>query len=156
MCRSISISAQLSSIMCCQIPDYFLSKSQRNNSSIVFTLLSLISEAWRASLAVQLVRNLPAMQETLVWFLGWEDALDKDRLPTPVFLGFPGDKVCPQFRRPGFNPWVGEIPWRKAWQPTPVLLPGESHGQRNLVGYSPWDHKESDTTEHLSTQHNWG
>ena len=154
MCRSISISAQLSSIMCCQIPDYFLSKSQRNNSSIVFTLLSLISEAWRASLAVQLVRNLPQCRRP--WFNSWVRKIHwrKDRLPTPVFLGFPGDKVCPQFRRPGFNPWVGEIPWRKAWQPTPVLLPGESHGQRNLVGYSPWDHKESDTTEHLSTQHN--
>ena len=41
--------------------------------------------------------------------------------------------------------------WRRAWQPTPVFLPGESHGQRNLVGYSPWGCKESDTTEHLST-----
>ena len=53
--------------------------------------------------------------------------------------------------RPGFDPWVGKIPWRRAWQPTPVFLPGESHGQRSLVGYSPWGHKESDTTEWLST-----
>ena len=37
----------------------------------------------------------------------------------------------------GFNPWVGKIPWRRAWQPTPIFLPGEYHGQRNLVGYSP-------------------
>ena len=37
-----------------------------------------------------------------------------------------------------FNPWVGKrLPWRRAWQPTPVFLPGESHGQRSLVGYSP-------------------
>ena len=77
MCRSISISAQLNSIMCCPIPDYFLSKSQINNSSIVFTLLSLVSEAWGASLAAQLVKNLPAMQETLVRFLGQEDPLEK-------------------------------------------------------------------------------
>ena len=42
---------------------------------------------------------------------------------------------------------VGRIPWRRAWQPTPVVLPGESHGQRSLVGYSLWGHKESDTTE---------
>ena len=48
--------------------------------------------------------------------------------------------------RCGFDPWVGKIPWRKAWQPTPVFLPGESHGQRNLAGYSPWGHKESGTT----------
>jgi len=36
-----------------------------------------------------------------------------------------------------FDPWVRKIPWRRKWQPTPVLLPGESHGQRNLAGYSP-------------------
>ena len=46
------------------------------------------------------------------------------------------------------DPWVGKIPWRRKWQPTPVFLPGESHGQRSLVGYSPWGYKESDTTEH--------
>ena len=40
-----------------------------------------------------------------------------------------------------------EEPWRREWQPTPVFLPGESHGQRSLVGYSPWGPKESDTTE---------
>ena len=41
-------------------------------------------------------------------------------------------------RRPGFHPWVGKTPWRREWQPTPVFLPGESHGQRSLVGYSSW------------------
>ena len=46
-----------------------------------------------------------------------------------------------------FNPWIGKIPWRSKQQPTPVFLPGESHGQRNLVGYSPQGLKESDTTE---------
>ena len=46
-----------------------------------------------------------------------------------------------------FHPWVGKIPWRRAWQATPVFLPGESHGQKNLAGYSPWGGKESDTTE---------
>ena len=39
------------------------------------------------------------------------------------------------------NPWSGKIPWRKAWQPTPVFFPGESHGQRSLTGYSPWGRK---------------
>ena len=43
-----------------------------------------------------------------------------------------------------FNPWVGKIPWRRAWQPTSVYLPGESHGQRSLAGHSPWGRKESD------------
>ena len=49
--------------------------------------------------------------------------------------------------RHGFNPWVRKIPWRRTWQPTPVFLPGESHGQRSLVGYSPWGCKESDMAE---------
>ena len=43
--------------------------------------------------------------------------------------------------------WVGKIPWRKAWQSTPVFLPGESHGQKRLVGYGPWGPEESDMTE---------
>ena len=43
-----------------------------------------------------------------------------------------------QSRRPGFDPWVGKIPWKRAWQPPQVFLPGEAHGQRNLAGYSPW------------------
>ena len=43
-----------------------------------------------------------------------------------------------------------EMIWRREWQPTPVSLPGESHGQRSLVGYSPWGHKELDTTERLT------
>ena len=49
------------------------------------------------------------------------------------------------------EPWVEKTPWRRAWQPTPVFLPGKSHEQRVLVGYSPWGCKESDTTEQLST-----
>ena len=49
-----------------------------------------------------------------------------------------------------FNPWVRKIPWRRKWQPTLVFLPGTFHGQRSLVSYSPWDHKESDKTWGLS------
>ena len=49
----------------------------------------------------------------------------------------------------GFNPWVGKISWRRKWQPIPVVLPGKSHGQRSLVGYRPWGHRELDTTEGL-------
>ena len=53
---------------------------------------------------------------------------------------------CRRHKRHRFSPWVGKTPWRRAWQPTWVFLPGESHGQRSLEGYSPWDHKESDIT----------
>ena len=53
-------------------------------------------------------------------------------------------------RRRRFNSWVRKIPWSRKWQPTPVFLPGKFHGQRSLAGYSPWGHKESDTTEHTA------
>ena len=76
----------------------------------------------KASLVVQMVKNLPAMQESWVRSLGWEDPLEKG------------------------------IATRRRWHPTPVLLPGKSHGQRNLVGCSPWGRKESDTTERLHFQ----
>ena len=56
--------------------------------------------------------------------------------------------MIPRCRRQKFDPWVGKIPWWGKWQPTPVFLPGESHAQRSLVGYSPWGCKELDITEH--------
>ena len=51
-----------------------------------------------------------------------------------------------QWRRHEFSPWVGNIPWRREWLPSPVFFPTEFHGQRSLVGYSPWGSKESDMT----------
>ena len=58
---------------------------------------------------------------------------------------------CRRYRRRGFDPWVGKMLWRGKWQPTPVFFPGKSQGQRSLVGYSPWGHKELDMTEHGHT-----
>ena len=63
--------------------------------------------------------------------------------------GSDGKSVCLQCRRMGFDPWSGKIPWRRKRQPIPVFLSGKSHGQRSLVGYSPWGRKESNTTERL-------
>ena len=59
-------------------------------------------------------------------------------------------KRLPTMWTPRFDPWVGKILWRRKWQPTPELLPRKSHGQRSLVGYSPWGCKELDTTEQLN------
>ena len=53
--------------------------------------------------------------------------------------------------RHGFDPWVRKITWMRKWPPTAVFLPGESHGQRSLAGYSTWYCKESDMTEHTRT-----
>ena len=73
------------------------------------------------------------------------------------FLGFPrwcsGKESrcqCRRHKRRGFDPWVRKIPWRRKWQPTPVFLPGKSHGQRGLVGYSAWGGEESDMAEQLN------
>ena len=66
--------------------------------------------------------------------------------PASGTLSTRSDPICLQCWSPGIDPWVGKIPWRRKWQPTPVLLPRESHGQRSLVGYSPQGRKELDTT----------
>ena len=63
------------------------------------------------------------------------------------------ERICLQLGRPRFHPGVGKIPWRRAWQPKPVLLPGESHGWRSLVGYSPRSYRESERTERLACPH---
>ena len=74
--------------------------------------------------------------------------------PGPSWVNLPGGSngksVCLKCGRPGFNRWVGKILWRRKWQPIPVLLLGKFHGWRNLVGYTPWDCKESDTAEWLT------
>ena len=66
--------------------------------------------------------------------------------------GGPSDKEstcqCRRCKRWGFDPWVSKISWTRKWHPTLVLLPGKFHGQRSLVGYTPWDLKELDTIEH--------
>ena len=70
----------------------------------------------------------------LLWWLRWQ-------------------RIHLKCRRPGFNPWVGKILWKREWQPIPGFLPGEIHGQRSLAGYSPWGRKEMDMAEQLSMQY---
>ena len=71
----------------------------------------------------------------------------KQGLTPPPFVGFPGSTSSKEsawqhrrHKRRGFDPWVGKTPWRRAWQPTPVFLPGESHGQRSWWA-SWWSHR---------------
>jgi len=59
-------------------------------------------------------------------------------------------KNVPAMWRYRFDSWVRKILWSRKWQHIPVLLPGKFHEQRSLKGYSPWGHKESDTTEHMA------
>ena len=58
--------------------------------------------------------------------------------------------MCLLSGRPELDPWVRKIPWRRERQPPPVFLPRKSHGQKSLLGYNPWGHKESDTIERLT------
>ena len=101
---------------------------------------------WRSTLILQRAR-LSGGPEKLSFLL----TVPQDR-------GFPGGASgkeslcqCRSHRRHGFHPWVGNIPWRRKWQPTPVLLPGKSHGQRSLGGRSPQGCKELETSEQLNT-----
>ena len=93
-----------------------------------------------------LILPQPAMwQQDSHIFYTWAHSFYKEALH--IFPGdFPGGSDL-QCGRPGFCPWVGKIPWRRKWHPTPVFLLGKSHGGRSLAGYSPWGHKESDMTE---------
>ena len=102
-----------------------------------------------ASLVAQLVKNLPAMQETLIRFLGWEDLLEKGQATHSSILGLPRWFSCQRIHlqcgKSGFDLWVGKMLWSREKLPTPVCWPGEFHGL-----YRPWGCKESDTTEQLS------
>ena len=88
---------------------------------------------------------------------GW---MDGQKEVYPLNMGFPsgasGEESTCRYRRCGrgsFDPWVGKTPWRRAWQPTPGFLPGESHGQRSLAGYSPRGRRELDTTKDAHMHH---
>ena len=122
----------------------------------------------------QRVKRLTAMWETSVRSLGWEDPVEKEmethsstlvwRIPWWEEQSMGSQRVrhnwatslcqCRRRRTPGFNPWVGKIPWRRKWQPTLILclgnpMNGEACRLQSLGGYNLWGRKESDTTVRL-------
>ena len=107
-----------------------------------------------ASLVAQLAKNLPAMQETPIWFLVQEDPLEKGTATHSTILW--ASLVAQMVKNPHavwetwVRSWVGKIPWTRERLPPPVVWPGEFNGQRSLAGYSPWGRKELDMTERLS------
>ena len=94
-------------------------------------------EAWCAA--------VHGVTKNQTWLSDWTDWGD---LTFPWWLRW--WKICLQCRRLEFDPWVRKIPWRREWLPTPIFLPGESHKQRSLAGYSPWCCKEFDMTKQLT------
>ena len=91
------------------------------------------SEGWRIFAAARM-NVIGKLQRELVFFPGGPSGKEP---------------ACQQrrHRRHEFDPWAWKVPWRRAWQPTPVFLPGESHGQRSLEGYSPQGCKDLNMTE---------
>ena len=110
--------------------------------------------------SIEEVSTLITKSRVTVPWEGWEvwDRIGREELQRGTrkllgwhicLLGFPGAASgkeptcrCRRHKRQWFNPRIGRIPWRRAWQPTPVFLPGKSLGQRSLDSYSPLDHKE--------------
>ena len=116
----------------------------------------------------EVLRDLHSETHQDTWVYLWpvtptwrEGVFDKSPLGN-IFIGtscIPGGTggkesacQCRKCKRLWFDSWAQKVPWRRAWQATPVFLPEKCHGQRSLGGYSPGCHKESDVTEWLSTQ----
>ena len=112
-------------LSCFQVCGIFF--SQQGDLTQVCCIRRLILNHWTIS-------KVPP--QPLNEYLGWAKWL------TRWLSGKESTCRCRRHRRCRFNPWVRKIPWRKAWQSTSVFLPGEAHGQKNLVGYSPWGCKE--------------
>ena len=108
-----------------------------------------------ASLVAQLIKSLSAMQETQFNSWTWKFPWRRGRLPTPVFLDFPSGSDGKEFTSNvgdlGLIPGLGRSPGGGHGNPLQYSCLENLHGQRSLVGYSPWGHKESDITEQLST-----
>ena len=93
-------------------------------------------------------KNLKCLEENVIRNVNVKSALVKFQGLSWWFIWW---RICPQCGRPEFDCWVRKIPWRREWLPTPVFLPWEFHGQRSLVGYSPWVTTHTlDTTEQLT------
>ena len=122
-------------------------------------------ETWVRSLGREdpLEKEMATHSSTLAWRIPWTEepgglqSTGSQRVrhiwATSISLSFSlgvQTIICLQCRRPEFNPWAQKIPWRREWQPTPVFLLGEFHGQRILAGFSPWGCKETDVTERLT------
>ena len=136
--------------LCPQDPEWRFKRSEISHRLLLRTCwwLQLYLESrgdpcpWCCSLPLLLPANPPHHRAGFVL-----PVTPQFRSSLPMWLsGEESTCQCKRHRRCGFDPWVGRIPWSRKWQPTPVFLPGKSHGQRNVAGYSPWA---------CRVRHNW-
>ena len=105
---------------------------------ILYSEYSLFSNTFRFNLLIRFVEHFLSLEMALLVMLYYSVGL------SPWLRSRESTCHCKGY---ALNPWIRDIPWRRKFQPSLVFLPGKSHGQRSLVGYSPWGHKESDMTE---------
>ena len=104
----------------------------------------MVSMGWHSLSVVIGAVNLESV------YLEWLNQCSKHLLNIKYLPDHGATWQCRRHKRCRLDPWIGKIPWRRKWQPTPVFLPGQSQGRRRLVGYSPWGHKELGMTKWLS------
>ena len=122
---------------------YWCSNAKTCLKSLILWQLSCNIEANRCRIIIAIIINIYLMLMTCQELFKYSPLLTH-------FLGGAVVKNVPANARDAWDPWVGKIPWSRKWEPTPIPLPGKFHGQRRLVSYRPWGHKESDTAEWLS------
>ena len=114
---------------------------------ICYSIASILCFGFFCSRSYEILAPSPGIKPTLSALEGpGKSRVCCSKPPSTASLVAQMVKNLPGCWRPGFSPWVGKIPWRREWQPTPIFLPGESHGQRSLMGYSPWGQRVG---------HNW-
>ena len=127
------------------------SQTVKNHSDYKhFTFLNAVIDFFRLNLGLSykffynVTFNISIVNQSLIHACSYLSVLIMFYYELEEIMSFPGSSMVKNplaLSETWVECWVGKIPWRRKWQPTPLFLPGQSHGQRSLVGYSPWHQK---------------